>query len=134
MPAYSTLLERLGGVDAVRTAIDELYVRLTTDKKLKFFFEGANLSKIKIHQLHVMKLAFTEIPKDVDVQALMLEKHQRLFREKGLNATHFDFVAKHFVGALEHLGVNQELIDEAVGVIAQLRPVFEQGAKDNNGE
>eukprot|EP00957_Ditylum_brightwellii_P102394 7805314-Ditylum_brightwellii.AAC.1 len=58
----------------------------------------------------------------------MFKKHFRLF-EKGLNETHFDSVAKHFVETLQHLGVAQELIDEAVGIIAPLRDVFVKGGK-----
>jgi truncated hemoglobin YjbI len=81
-----------------------------------------------LHQLKFFKLAFTEIPPDFDVVAMILEKHLKLF-EDGLNETHFDIVAGHFVAVLQHFGVSQPLIDEAAGVIIPLRPVFEQGGK-----
>jgi hypothetical protein len=77
-----------------------------------------------------MKLAFSQIPEDLDVPAYMLETHSRLFVTMGLNETHFDRVAVHFVGALTHLNVNQALIDEAVAVIGPLRSVFEAGARE----
>jgi hypothetical protein len=54
----------------------------------------------------------------------------RLFVKKVLNSTHFERVATHFVGASEHLGVDQELVGEAAEVIGSLRPVFEQAAVD----
>jgi truncated hemoglobin YjbI len=81
-----------------------------------------------LHQLKFFKLAFTEIPPDFDVVAMILEKQLKLF-EDGLNETHFDIVAGYFVATLQHFGVSQPLIDEAAGVIIPLRPVFEQGGK-----
>lgn len=128
MPA-SALFDRLGGIDAVKAAVEEFYTRILADEKLAFFFEGTSMAALKAHQLSFMKVAFTEIPEDLDVAALMLEKHDRLFKEKGLNETHFDLVAGHLIGALEHLKVPQDLIDEAIGIVATLRPVFEEGGK-----
>lgn len=58
----------------------------------------------------------------------MKTKHYRLFA-RGLDESHFDKVATHFVETLQHLGVAQSLIDEAVSVIAPLRVVFENGLK-----
>lgn len=63
----------------------------------------------------------------MDVATLISEKHKRLFA-MGLTEEHFDIVAGHFVATLKHLGVGQAEIDEAVGVIAPLRPVFAQAA------
>ena len=128
MPA-SPLFERLGGQPAVKATIEEFYTRILADDELKGFFEGTSMTALKLHQLEFMKIAFTDIPEDLDVGALMLEKHDRLFKEKGLNATHFDLVAGHLVGALKHLDVPQGLIDEAVGIVGPLRPIFEEGAK-----
>lgn len=123
-----TLFERLGGVEAVRLAVAEFYQRILADPKLQGFFDNTTMAALRLHQLEFMKIAFTEIPQDLDVAALLTEKHKSLF-ERGLNGEHFDFVAGHFVGALQHLGVNQDLIDEAAGVVLPLRGVFVQGAE-----
>ena len=80
-----------------------------------------------ILKYNFMSIAFTEVPEDMDIVALIHTKHQRLFDE-GLNEEHFDIVAGHFVDTLNHLGVKQGEIDEAVSVIAPLRPVFEKEA------
>lgn len=74
-----------------------------------------------------MSIAFTEIPEDMDVATLISEKHKRLFA-MGLDERHFDVVAGHFVATLKHLGVKQAEIDEAVGIIGPLRPVFVEAA------
>ena len=124
----TTLFERLGGVEAVRAAVNELYKRILADPKLKGFFDNTTMTALRLHQLEFMKIAFTEIPQDLDVAALLTEKHKSLFG-RGLNGEHFDLVAGHFVESLQHLGVNQELIDEAAGVVLPLRGVFVEGAE-----
>lgn len=120
------LFDRLGGEPAIEAAVDEFYKRLVADEELAKFFEGIELSALKSHQRKFMKVAFTEIPEDLDVEQLMFKKHYTLFA-KGLNETHFDLVAGHFVGTLESLGVDSSLINEAVGIIGSLRGVFEKG-------
>lgn len=122
------LLHRLGGEDALTAAVNEFYVRVVADKTLARFFEGIPLDVLKDHQHKFMRMAFTEVPKDTDVDKMMFAKHYRLFH-MGLNETHFDTVAGHFVGTLEHLGVSKDLVDEAVSVIAPLRGVFEKGSR-----
>lgn len=74
-----------------------------------------------------MSIAFTEVPEDMDIAALIHVKHQKLFND-GLTEKHFDIVAGHFIATLNHLGVKQAEIDEAVGVIAPLRLIFEREA------
>ena len=59
----------------------------------------------------------------------MLATHTRLFREKGLNESHFDKVAECLIRAFRTMNFNQELIDEVLIELAPLRLVFEHGAK-----
>lgn len=123
-----TLFHRLGGIEAVRAAVDEFYNRILADDKLSRFFESTSMTALKMHQVQFMKLAFSAIPENVDVVAILTEKHKRLF-EQGLNGEHFDLVAGHFVATLQHLGIGQELINEAAGVVVPLRGVFVEGAE-----
>lgn len=125
----ATLLAKIGGVPALKAAVSEFYDRILADESLAPFFEGTNMTTIKMHQLKFMEIAFTGIPEGLDVAGMMHDKHARLFDE-GLNASHFDSVAGHFVATLEHLKVPQEHIDAAVAIVGPLRPVFEQGAID----
>lgn len=123
-----TLFDRLGGTEACRAVVNEFYQRLLDDETLAKFFDDITVPALKIHQLEFLKIAFTGIPEDMDVSAFMLEKHHRLFQDKGLNADHFDSVAGHLVATLQHLKVPADLMDEAAGVVLPLRPVFEKGA------
>ena len=126
----TTLFDRLGGNEAVKAVVEEFYGRVVKDPSTAKFFSGKNLGALKKHQLEFMKIAFTGIPKDLDVPSLLTEKHKSLF-EQGLNESHFDVVATHFVGACQHFDVPGDLIDEAVAIVGSLRPVFEQGAKEH---
>ena len=123
------LLERIGGDAALQQAVEAFYERVTADKNLEKFFEGADIHKLKKHQYRFLRMAFTKVPTLVNVPKMMKEKHAKLFA-MGLNETHFDLVAGHLVGALKSLGVADELINEAFGTISPLRVIFEEeGAK-----
>jgi hemoglobin len=123
------LLTRIGGSPALEAAVEIFYEKLVADEMLAKFFEGVNLDKLKSHQRKFLAIALTEIPKDLDVASMMKDKHKRLF-VMGLNETHFDLVAGHLVATLKGLQVPDALVDEVVGVIAPLRPVFENGKKE----
>jgi hemoglobin len=123
-----TLLDRIGGPAALDLAVELFYDKLVVDEALSVFFEDINMQQLRSHQKKFLTLALTEVPKDIDVPKLMLEKHQKLF-SIGLNESHFDMVAGHLVSTLEELQVRTALIDEVVARIAPLRSVFEQGAK-----
>ena len=124
-----SLLERLGGVSAIRLVIDEFYDRILADPKLAHFFDGIRMSALKLHQVRFFRVAFTEIPPDLDVTAMLIEKHRSLFENKGLDASHFDLVAGHLVATLKNIGVAESLIEETISVVAPLRAVFEEGVK-----
>jgi hemoglobin len=122
-----SLAERIGGENALKAAIAGLYDRILSDPDLAHFFHGIDMSSQERHQLRFFKVAFGHVPSTLNVPALILEKHARLFT-MGLSEKHFDKVAAHLVSSLEELGVAQSLIDEAVAIVGPLRSVFEQGA------
>ncbi len=123
------MLEKLGGQDTLRKAVDIFYEKQLSDPALKAFFEGANIQILKWHQFNLMSIAFTAVPEQLDVAALIMAKHQRLFDE-GLSEEHFDIVIKHFRDTLRELDVDDSLTEEAVAVVMPLRQFFAQGAAD----
>jgi hemoglobin len=123
------IFDRIGGDAAIEAAVDNFYLKCLGDEELVPFFETTDMNKLKHHQRRFFKMAFTEIPEDIDVADLMLTKHQKLF-EMGLTEHHFDLVAGHLVATLQYLGVEEPLIAECVAVVAPLRPVFEKGATE----
>jgi len=125
----TSLLERLGGEPAPKAAIEELYFRLLCDEELLVFFEGVNLQLLKVHQQTFLRVALSNnnIEKHFDAGTIIRGAHARLF-EKGLCGTHFDLVANHLVESLLSLGIQQDLIDEVVGVVGPLRTIFEENS------
>jgi len=120
----ATLYDRLGGEAAVAAAVHEFYLRVLDDEVLAPFFDGVAVPLLKNHQRRFFKIAFTRIPYDLDVVRLIRDKHRRLFDEKGLSEVHFDRVAGHLVATLQHLGVPQNLVDEAAAIVLPLRVAF----------
>jgi hemoglobin len=126
-----TLLDRLGGVPALRAAVAEFYNRLLADPALAIMFVDVPMPLLRTHQFMFLKTAFTSIPDNFDVYNHILQKHMRLFFDKGLDETHFDLVATHFVQTLQHLGISAELVNEVVGIVVPLRGAFAEGAEIN---
>ena len=122
------MLEKLGGEERRREAIDRFYKKQMEDERLMHFFDGTDVEIIKWHQFNLMSIAFTAVPTSFDIGALLLTRHQKLY-DAGLNESHFDMVAKHFTDTLEEMNVEPELVQEALAVVAPLRVLFEEGAR-----
>ena len=74
------LLDRIGGDAALEAAVDELYNRLIADESLAKYFEGVSMEVLKDHQFNFMRIAFTEIPEELDVSGMLTEGHSRLWK------------------------------------------------------
>jgi hemoglobin len=126
--AKQLLLDRIGGEDALALAVDKFYEKNIANEEVARFFEGVNMKLLRAHQLKFMKLAFTEIPEGMNVGAIIEKSHGRLFA-MGLNEKHFDVIASNLVETMQELGVASNVIDDAVAVVAPLRSIFEEQAK-----
>ena len=127
-----TLFERLGGENFVVMMLNSFFDELCETPELQRFFRDAPVETIKTHQAKLFRCLLgpeDQQPKQEDIMNYMLMTHTRLFREAGLDATHFDLVAKGFVQSLESFQVEQGMIDECVALLVPLRDVFDYGAK-----
>lgn len=99
---------------------------------MKPFFKNIAMVAMKTHTVKLFKIMFgtsEEQPEEEDLLEYLLRTHTRLFRDLGLDETHFDTLAGCFVQGLQSFQVDQALIDECVAVMGPLRVVFEYGAK-----
>jgi len=88
------------------------------------------MEALKRHQIKFFYVCFGPQAANPDeLIDYLLITHTRLFRDLGTNETHFDKVAACFVQSLQTFPVDQSLIDEAVSLLALLRPVFIKGAE-----
>ena len=115
-PPVSTLFERLGGVPAIKAAVDAFYTRVLADADLAPFFAGVSMRAqiSKQNAFFIQALGGPQVYKGKDMRTA----HAHLPIEQ----QHFDKVAGHLVAALAEVGVPQSLIDEVVAAVAPLAP------------
>ncbi len=122
------MLQKLGGDEKRREAIDRFYKKQMEDERLTHFFDGTDVEIIKWHQFNLMSIAFTAVPKTFDVTTLLLTRHKALY-DAGLNESHFDIVTKHFTDTLEEMNVDEEFIQEALDGVMPIKEIFREGAR-----
>lgn len=127
-PKRKTLLERIGGESMVKilftTSFDELY----ESPEIAPFFRDAPCEAMITNHVKLFRclLGPQEFhPKIEDLVEYIIVAHARLFRESGLNVSHFDFLAAAFHRALQSLLTDETLVEEVVNVIKPLRGIFE---------
>lgn len=113
----------------LQSIVQKFVALVAADETLVGFFEGVDLKILSLHQKRFLSMAFTKIPKGVSIESSIRGHHQHLFQQ-GLNETHFDSVAVHLVEAMKAHALTEAQINEAVGIVAPLRDIFEQGAKE----
>ncbi|KAG2500320.1 hypothetical protein HYH03_001896 [Edaphochlamys debaryana] len=123
MTARATLHAKLGGAAAVAATVDVFYKKLVGDPDLEPFFRGVDMVTLIAKQNRFLSYAFGATSHYHGKDIVM--GHAHLIINKGLNLTHFDKVAGHFVDSLKEMGVGQDLIDEAAGVLISVRPLFD---------
>lgn len=113
-----SLYERLGGEAFLAEATGLLYARILIDDDLSPFFAGMNVKRIEARQRAFLAYAFAgpEITPKVDLAAV----HAPLLG-KGLNHRHFDLLVRYLCDTMIELGINENLILEAVDRVEATR-------------
>jgi hemoglobin len=114
-----SLYERLGGQAAVMAAVDLFYQKVLADDLTRPFFESLDMAAQTKKQIAFMTWAFGG-PSEYRGRDLTTA-HASLVKNKGLGDQHFDAVAKHLDATLRELGVSQDLIQEALGIVGSTR-------------
>lgn len=128
----TTLYDRLGGDSFMHCFTCSFFDEIVENEALRPFFKNISTAALKAHQVKLFRVIFgkeEDKPEEADLLDFMLRTHTRLFRELGLNETHFDKVAACFVQGLQTFQCDPALIDETVAILVPLRVVFEYGAQ-----
>lgn len=113
-----TLFERLGGENAVNTAVDIFYRKVLADDRVNYFFEGVDMDKQIQKQKGFLTMVFGG-PNNYTGKD-MREGHRHLI-EKGLNDTHVDAIIELLGGTLKELGAKDEDIAEVAAIANSVR-------------
>jgi hemoglobin len=119
MTQTASLYERIGGEPAIMAAVDLFYGKILEDDLTRPFFEGLDMKKQITKQIAFMTWAFGG-PSEYRGRDLRVA-HAELVKSRGLGEVHFDAVAEHLEATLKELGVADELIREALGIVAGAR-------------
>ncbi|HEX6275498.1 MAG TPA: group 1 truncated hemoglobin [Polyangiaceae bacterium] len=114
-----SLYDRIGGEPAIMAAVDLFYEKVKNDEVTRPFFDGLDMNSQVQKQIAFMSRALGG-PVEYHGKDLRVA-HARLVRDKGLGDAHFDAVATHLRATLEELGVQKDLVEEALTAIAGMR-------------
>ncbi len=115
---FDSLYQRVGGEAAIMAAASLLYDKLLADPDLAPFFTTLDMEQQVNKQVAFLSWAFGG-PERYAFRPLG-EAHARV-RALGLSDMHFDRVAKHLADTLRALGVQDELIEEALSIVEGTR-------------
>jgi methyl-accepting chemotaxis protein len=108
------MFERIGGVPAIKAAVDLFYDKVLADAALAPFFEGVNLKWLKGRQnaFFIQALGGPAVYKGRDMRSA--HAHLPIAEE------HFASVAGHLEATLLELNVPRALVEEVLGAVAPL--------------
>ncbi|BBH22420.1 group 1 truncated hemoglobin [Paenibacillus baekrokdamisoli] len=109
-----SLYAKFGGVEGLAPVVDEFYKRVLEDETVNRFFEHTDLDRLRRHQAHFLSFALGG-PNQYTGKSM--EKAHQGFN---LQREHFQAIAKHLQGTLEHFNVSQEDIAKVFELIVPL--------------
>lgn len=114
----SKLFELMGGAVAVNTATLKFYEKVIADPSLSPYFKGLDMEKQakKFVGFMTMAMGGPHEYKGADLRTA----HLRLVRE-GLGDVHFEAVVNHLEATLVEMGVDPDLIEQALELVASTR-------------
>jgi hemoglobin len=103
--ATGTALDRLGGPDAVRAVVDELYLRAGEDPELADYFHTTDLAEQRRRLADMITGALGGPPTP------WLLGLDAAHRGRGVTHRHFSLMAAHLIDVLDHFGVAPDEAD-----------------------
>ena len=138
----STLLDQLGGMQALATIEHDFSRRVLADDDLQHFFHGA-VEDPRIwmtHQKLVFAMAFSssssndneagpavftsKTKSEMETSRMLRRAHEPLIKAGLLDESHFDILLQHLVDTLRDRGFVEMIVQQVVQTMAPLRCVF----------
>ncbi|AUH70840.1 hemoglobin (protozoan/cyanobacterial globin family) [Legionella sainthelensi] len=115
---HKSLFERLGGQEAVNSAVDIFYRKMLMDERVSHFFDDIDMDQQILKQKGFLTWVFGG-PNHYSGKN-MREGHAHLLK-RGLNDTHVDIVIEHLGATLNELGVGTEDIEQVASLANSVR-------------
>lgn len=106
----------VGGAPAVTAVVDRFYTLVLGDERLRPYFDGIELVRLKRHQVALVSqvMGGPVVYEGRDLRSA--------HSGKGITADDFGAVAGHLVTSLTEAGVPSEIIDRTVAAVAATQP------------
>lgn len=113
-PMHPTILEAIGGREAVELVVADFYQRILKDRELAPFFRGVSMNRLQ------------KVQTDFFVAALSGQRWRgrdlkTVHAGMALNDRHFDLTAGHLTDALKAAGVPLPRVGEILALVSTLR-------------
>ncbi|CDZ79439.1 SynHb [Legionella massiliensis] len=115
---FESLFDRLGGQNAVNTAVDIFYRKMLLDERVNYFFDDIDMEQQILKQKGFLTMVFGG-PNQYTGKN-MQEGHRHLL-ERGLNDSHVDIVLEHLGATLKELGAHDEDIQKVATIANSVR-------------
>ncbi|MEP7366549.1 MAG: group 1 truncated hemoglobin, partial [Acidobacteriota bacterium] len=110
----TSLYEQVGGEAVLRPAISLFYRKVFQDASLLPFFEGVDRERLEAHQLAFITQALSG-PDSYDGRML-----RDVHSSYSIEQRHFDVLTLHMEVAFLEMGLDQELVNQALATIREL--------------
>ncbi|MFM1654602.1 group 1 truncated hemoglobin [Brevibacillus sp. B_LB10_24] len=110
----TTLYEKLGGEEAIGKVVDYFYDLVLADDTVNHYFTNVDMEKQRRHQTKFISFALGGPQYTGQAMA-------KVHAGMNLQPVHFDAIVKHLHDALEHFGVEDADISQALSKVETLR-------------
>ena len=112
----STLYDRLGGMEAIKLAVEQFYGRVLADPELQPFFAKTKMNWLKRRQGQFLAQVLG------GPAAYAGQSMKAVHTHMAIESRHFDLVAGHLANTLKALSVAPSLVEEVIAVVATTKP------------
>ncbi|HZM37875.1 MAG TPA: group 1 truncated hemoglobin [Acidimicrobiales bacterium] len=116
--------DRLGGVEAIRAAVDKLYLRILRDDRLAPYFSGVDVARVKRHQV-LFLCALLGGPQTYDGPSLY-QAHRGL----GITPADYDRVVDHLEDVLVAAGAPEGTLVAVSDALVGAKPEIVEVPRD----